>query len=736
MNSFLLRKPTRSFRGNRCGVTNHCGNDSINGSTTTNTSSRSSLSPLLRPRRGRSALVATLHDALTSHVAAVASSTTTNTTEYPKSVINDSSSSSSSSSSSLSSFLSLPLSPTRLYQPPPQQQHSLLSPPKRNESIVATSTPSMIDEGTHGNVDTVKTKNYSKKSKLLLSPVRDIGLSVTEKATRTVIPCKSRTISTRTKRTMHSRSDAIRKKTIQNNNNNVEILSPVSSVKQRRSVLHKAAFHSKTKYTKVIKKNHVPTSKIASTTIVTTAHNNNNIISDDSSCADTYNDSSNNKRSLAEILPSTKFPKRIRIPTKFYLAASSTKNAVTASAPSTNMKHLHYTTNDEIQNPSALTLPSSKFSKRIRIPPNFYHATSSTTRTKSSVPSTTTDNTLCTESSESSKHDTISMPPLRPQRKRNQTDFFTPSNLSVMFQFRSNNESQWKTSTLMPPDEPKEAKQETSAPSTTKSSKLPNSNLQEKSDTILSQDMDMPNGVLSYEIALTGYHQRVTLGYCHSLSFGNTLESAILAIDRKLQHTRKSYANDIDDKEIMADLREYKRSLRAFSVYEDREKLASIREVQENLELWGRQYATMNVHSKHNKTSDKKIDNKMIDCTTELLLLEKRPIVFASGTRMMSRTAFKCQYGINCIYGCHCKTTSYGTVTTNAFFTDNANVVKAPIPLIQPFSMDDDNDDDKTTATTTATKNRATIDSLRELKSSLQFIAAYQEHATYFSSSE
>jgi hypothetical protein len=121
----------------------------------------------------------------------------------------------------------------------------------------------------------------------------------------------------------------------------------------------------------------------------------------------------------------------------------------------------------------------------------------------------------------------------------------------------------------------------------------------------------------------------------------------------------------------------------------------------------------------------------MNNCWTELLLLEKRPVVFASGTRMMSRSAFKCQYGINCIFGCHRKTVYDGTVNNSAF-TNKANAVMAPIPLIRPFSIDD-NDDDTSTATT---KNRSTIDSLRELKSSLQFIAAYQDNATCFSSLE
>ena len=232
-------------------------------------------------------------------------------------------------------------------------------------------------------------------------------------------------------------------------------------------------------------------------------------------------------------------------------------------------------------------------------------------------------------------------------------------------------------------------------------------------------------------------------GRCHPISFGKTLSSALLAIDRKIQSLKGQRQYQVDcqnsenDKEIAADLREYKRSLRAFSVYEDREKLASIQEVQESLEFWGRYYATTTVPLKRyqtcdpsrdhhgnsiNKSSNRQNDGRMV----ELSRLEKRPIVISSGVRMMSRSAFKCSNGTNCIFGCCRKSMNDTKVWT-------ATAIMAPVPLIQPFCIDDNEMDDDAC---TVTKTKRTIDTLLELQSSLRFMATYQDTAEKFTSLE
>jgi hypothetical protein len=222
----------------------------------------------------------------------------------------------------------------------------------------------------------------------------------------------------------------------------------------------------------------------------------------------------------------------------------------------------------------------------------------------------------------------------------------------------------------------------------------------------------------------------------------------------------------VEDPEIVADVREYKRSLRAFSVYEDREKLASIHEVQENLERWGRQYANMTIPSKKcNTKNHRNNDNNQSpssdmmqdsdhDIWTELVHLEKRPIVLASGTRMMSRNAFKCPYGNHCIFRCQRTTTTNQYGTNNVITTNHHNHVLSLstatkmtlIPRIEPYTIEDVNRNhiEVTTAvannninqTITAIKTKNTIESLRQLKSSLQFIAEYQETFDHFTTVE
>ena len=274
---------------------------------------------------------------------------------------------------------------------------------------------------------------------------------------------------------------------------------------------------------------------------------------------------------------------------------------------------------------------------------------------------------------------------------------------------------------------------------------LHNKYIPEERITMLTNEKDAPSGILSYDNLLKDYQHRVLFGDCYPVSFGTTLSSALLATDRKLQYLslRKCYMTIPEDKEITTDVREYKRSLRAFSVYEDREKLASIQEVQEQLELWGRQYFTnnnnssmTNVRSKQHKKGSNHRSITSLDphIGTELSQLASRPMVMASLARRMShRNAIPCPNGIHCRFGCGARPTmKTGPVSAT-------HTIVAPIPRIEPFSMEEDDDDNNNnnnnaTKTTTTTKTKMTIDSLRELKSSLQFIATYQEKASHFSS--
>ena len=471
-----------------------------------------------------------------------------------------------------------------------------------------------------------------------------------------------------------------------------------SKSKQRRRTLHKAAtsFHNnnkkkKKKYTKpILRNNHIQTNeqtlKTNTDVIITTTEEASvnssscccNMITDDSS----FSDTNHRPRKKQKITAGSKLPQRTRIPT------------------------------------------------------NFYHT---------SVPGRTTDSTSKSHSMDNDRnqqqqHDIPTT--IRSQRQRKPTDFFTPSNgtIRTVLQQSSRNFTNVTSATTTNDIEQFTSSSFISTRGRAWKKLSTKKNVsKKKSIAVIANEYteELPRRNFSHETLLADYHQRVALGHCFAVSFGTTLSSALLVIDRKIQHlqSRNCYQTMIDDKEVIADLREYKRSLRAFSVYEDREKLASIHEVQEHLESWGRQYATMTTQPKKNHyktTTDCTWDHHNIE--TELLRLEKHPIVIATGTRMMSRSAFKCPNGIHCIFGCLQKTTCDDQRYDCRSVLTTTNAIVAPIPHIQPFSMDDDDDTGDDATHHKARIFTATIDSLRELKSSLQFIATYPKNDKYFSS--
>jgi hypothetical protein len=325
----------------------------------------------------------------------------------------------------------------------------------------------------------------------------------------------------------------------------------------------------------------------------------------------------------------------------------------------------------------------------------------------------------------------------RPTRRRVPTDFYSPSDLSVIFKF----ESRKSVSRTI-----QEAFDIDQTPIKSNRTESESEDSDRHRETMTSTDM------ISFHTLLWEYDHLVAQGRCHHVSFGSTLPSALLAIDRTLQKLKsETNSNEILDDEISADIREYKRSLRAFSVYEDREKLALVHEVQEKMELWGRQCATANKWN-YNKSNDRRF-NDTYQCI-ESAMLKNRPIVITNSNRMLSRNSFKCKDGAYCIFQCN---ENKSGRACDAIFTPNDI---APIPTVEPFHIDDDSEmmlclspNNKcqwTTASSTKNslttsswnrynktmKSKFTIDALTELKNSLNFIETYRRGSAIFSLSD
>jgi hypothetical protein len=226
---------------------------------------------------------------------------------------------------------------------------------------------------------------------------------------------------------------------------------------------------------------------------------------------------------------------------------------------------------------------------------------------------------------------------------------------------------------------------------------------------------------VSYDTLLSQYDDKVSQGLCRRVHFGRTLQSANAAIDRMLREMTKEVSENINDPDILADTREYKRSLRFFSIYEDREKLALVHEAQEDMETRGR----MEVMSKAKQLSAGKE-------RSELHLLGNRPVIFRSSSFASRRCNLQCRSGPSCaICGSDGQVDS-NVVSHRSKFT--------PIPMIKPFDIDSATEVSSTVSTRKRKRkciqhsnvSRATIDALTELKYSLQFVEQYHDDRLTF----
>lgn len=228
----------------------------------------------------------------------------------------------------------------------------------------------------------------------------------------------------------------------------------------------------------------------------------------------------------------------------------------------------------------------------------------------------------------------------------------------------------------------------------------------------------------SHSILLTRYEELAAQGRCEHVNFGRSLVSAKLAIDRKIKTFEKKCADDIEDLEVVADLQEYKRSLRSFSVYEDREKLALVHEKQEDMEAMLRRAGK---RSKHNTCNHEQLE------TAKLI---KRPMVFSHRVRMISRNN-------TCSQGPHCRLCG-----DNAEKQAIGPTYHALIPHIRQIDIDIDSDVDADSCTESSKPKRrrtrlpkhvvapvdtakATLMALAELKHSIAFIEEYTSSASF-----
>lgn len=240
---------------------------------------------------------------------------------------------------------------------------------------------------------------------------------------------------------------------------------------------------------------------------------------------------------------------------------------------------------------------------------------------------------------------------------------------------------------------------------------------------------------LSHAILLTRYEELVAEGRCELVNFGKTLTSVKAAVDRKIKTLEKKCAEDIEDLEVVADLREYKRSLRSFSVYEDREKLALAQEKQEDMESWCRKAASKRIKSNTDNTGQRE--------------LSSRKIVFLDKARLPSRNN-KCVVGPQC--GLCCGVAEKQTTASSA------SAYRALIPSIREIDLDavDESCDDSSYSDEPEPKRcrsmnghpsskeafgdgvmdntKATLMALLELKHSIAFVEDYNQSYTAFAS--
>jgi hypothetical protein len=279
---------------------------------------------------------------------------------------------------------------------------------------------------------------------------------------------------------------------------------------------------------------------------------------------------------------------------------------------------------------------------------------------------------------------------------------------------------------------------------------------------------------LPYETLLEEYQQKATEGSYETVFFGPTIESAVEAIENQLaimKEQKRKYPSryreldKVDDLEVVADLRDYKKSLRSFPIHEAQEKLALEKERQE--------YERLTASLQHQHTR-----KKMNDMQLEWLQLAQRNIVLSSAAaariHRSSRTN-KCPMSNpeQCTLCNTCPENlqkfNNNNTSKNDKTTTNPIPYNAPVPRVRNIEIlddeENDNDDEchntqdpnhemnrsKRNATQSESSNpknvttrledqrhrfRATEIALMQLLQSLQFILNYQNTAHQFGHSD
>jgi hypothetical protein len=224
------------------------------------------------------------------------------------------------------------------------------------------------------------------------------------------------------------------------------------------------------------------------------------------------------------------------------------------------------------------------------------------------------------------------------------------------------------------------------------------------------------DGPLFYSHLMDQYDDLVAKGQCHRIFWGRSLLSAMAAIDRKIGALVSKYGKDIEDAEVTADRREFKRSLRTFAVFEDQEKLALVHEQLDYEEGFHIEA------SKSGKASNLEV--------TELAELIHRPIIFSTTTRISARHKA-------CSEGAHCCLCGHGVKSQAA--VDGYNALT---PFIRPFDINADEGDMEHRAmhrrSSVGEKRckqddtaEATIMALSEMKHSINFVEEYNRSTAF-----
>lgn len=234
------------------------------------------------------------------------------------------------------------------------------------------------------------------------------------------------------------------------------------------------------------------------------------------------------------------------------------------------------------------------------------------------------------------------------------------------------------------------------------------------------------SGKLSHGLLLKEYSKLASLGQCEKVTFGKSLACAHSVVDQKIEVLEKICDDEVEDLEILADSREYKRSLRSFSAFEDQEKLASISEEEDYVDF-------VDIKTRRGNGKD----------TSKLFRLTNRPIIFSKSQRVSCRNT-ACSEGSNCgICGKHTEKQSH------------SSTYYALTPWVCPFDIDAEDDadleevSDGVSPPRRFTRHRnsvvqervdkgiakATLMALTELKHSISFIEEYNADSKRFSTS-